>query len=126
MTFAAPGLAAGLLAFGSLVFWGYFSSVIHAGLIASAILAVVTLICTGFGRLVLRAFDTAELSESEKTLIGCTLGMGILANGMFLLGALGWMAGWAAVLLLSVLWVLGFTEMRATIASLGANRNLLL
>ena len=126
MTLAAPGFAVGFLAFAALVFWGDFSSAVLPGLIASVKFVLVTLICTSFGRLTLRLFKTLEMSESEKTLIGGTLGLGILAGGMLLLGAVGYMCLWAAVLLLSILWVFGFTEMGDAIASLGANRNLLL
>lgn len=95
------------------------------GLFSTALLAVVVLIATGVGRLVLRATGAADVSASEKTLVGCTLGLGILSYGVFLIGMAGVLHRWVVTLFLGVLFVLGHTEMKDTLASLTANRNLI-
>ncbi|MBI3549018.1 MAG: phospholipid carrier-dependent glycosyltransferase [Elusimicrobia bacterium] len=117
--------SAALLCLGLVQAARYFLPVFAPALQSSALLVVVVLLCTGTGRLALRYLVTHELSESEKTLIGCTLGLGILTQGMFALGIAGVLHLWSVIALLGGLWIVGFTEMKDVIVSLGANRNLL-
>ncbi|TBR22515.1 hypothetical protein EPO15_07940 [bacterium] len=95
------------------------------GLVATALLALVSFTVAGCGRLLLRRFVVAGLSESERTLVGATLGLGLLTQGLFLLGAAGLLKPWAVIALLGAFWVVGFTELHDLWVSLGANRNLL-
>jgi hypothetical protein len=67
----------------------------------------------------------SELSESQKTLIGATLGLGLLALGTFALGALGLFKPWAASALLGLLWLAGYAELRPALESLAPDRSLL-
>lgn len=88
-------------------------------------MALVFFTVAGCGRLLLRRFEVRGLSESEKTLVGATLGLGLLTQGLFLLGAVGLLKPWAVIALLGAFWVVGFTELHDLWVSLGANRNLL-
>lgn len=121
----ATAYAAALLCFAVVQAVSYFLPVLAPALEASALLFVVLLLCTGTGRLAVRRLGLTELSESEKTLIGCTLGLGLLSQGIFLLGALGLLGMWTVIGLLGLLWIVGFTELKDVIVSLAANRNLL-
>ncbi len=126
----SPSLAAwayllGLLGLALYLCWSHFAQPLAAGLTAAVLLALTVLTCTGMGRLALKMYVATHMSESERTLIGCTLGLGILSQGMLLLAATGALKPVAVVLLFSVLWVLSFTEMRDVVLSLAANRSLL-
>ncbi|HBL17909.1 MAG: hypothetical protein A2X36_17390 [Elusimicrobia bacterium GWA2_69_24] len=103
----------------------YFSGTLGAGLAASALLAFILLTVSGCGRLLLRSFGVGGMTESEKTLIGATLGLGLLSVGLFLLGLVGGLRPWAVSVLLGAFWVVGFTEMRDLLRSLNANESLL-
>jgi hypothetical protein len=121
-----PLLYAGAIAvFAVWLLLHFFGPALAPGALASALLAVVFIAAAGSGRVLLKAFGASEISESEKTLVGATLGLGLLSQAVFLLGVLGLLKTWAAVLLLGGLWVVGFTELRDLFRSLGANRNLL-
>jgi len=116
----------GLAAFFALhVVLRYFSSAIGPGLIATALLALVLLTVTGCGRLLLRNFGIRGTTESEKTLLGATLGLGLLSQAILLLGLLGALRTWTVSALLGAFWVVGFTELRDLLHSLSANRNIL-
>ena len=126
MTQRLPLAFASLLAgFAVFLFARFFGAALAPGLMASALLGVVFTAAAGGGRVVLRLFGARDISESEKTLVGATLGLGLLSQAVFLLGLLGLLKTWAAVALLGALWVLGFTELRDIFRSLAANRNLL-
>lgn len=103
----------------------YFSAALLSGALASALLALVLLTAAGCGRVVLRGFRVGGLSESEKTLIGATLGVALLSQAVFLLGALGWLKAWAVSGILAAAWVVGFTEIRDALRSLAGNASLL-
>ncbi len=95
------------------------------GVLAAALLLFLLLTVTGCGRILLRSFRVRGLTEPEKTIVGATLGLGLLSQGLFLLAVIGWLKTWSVSLLLGAFWVIGFTEMRDLGASLAANRNLL-
>lgn len=92
---------------------------------ASLQLGLIALIATGSGRVFLRILGLADISESQKTLIGCTLGLGLISLGMLGLACLHALYPWAVFSMLALFWLIGFTEMRALLLSLGANRSLL-
>ena len=103
----------------------YFAVPLQAALMASFQLGLIVLIATGSGRVVLRVLGLSDISESQKTLIGCTLGLGVISLGMLFLAGLQILYGWAVFFMLALLWLIGFTEMRAVVLSLMVNRNLL-
>jgi len=103
----------------------YFSQAVIAGTISTFLFIFIFLTIAGCGRMAFRMFDVRQSSESEKTLIGATLGLGILSQCIFLLGMVGLLKVWAITGLLGVFWVIGFTEMGDLLKSLGANKNLL-
>jgi hypothetical protein len=121
-----PAIFAGaVLLFSFYLSLSYFSGILIGGLLSSALLLLVVFTASGCGRILLRLFAVQDLSESEKTLIGTTLGVGLLSQAMLLLGLAGGLKTWAVSLLLGLFWVIGFTEMRDIFKSLGANRSLL-
>jgi hypothetical protein len=103
----------------------YFWQPMRGGLLASLQLALIALIATGSGRVLLRILRLTDISESQRTLIGATMGLGILVAGMFSLAALGKLSLSTVSWLLAFLWLVGFIEMSAVVVSLVANRNLL-
>ncbi len=102
-----------------------FSAALGPGLLAAVLLAVILFTAGGCGRLLLRRFEVRGLSESERTLVGATLGLGLLTQGLFLLGVVGLLRPWAVIALLGTFWIVGYTESKDMLESLGANRNLL-
>ncbi|MBI4387154.1 MAG: glycosyltransferase family 39 protein, partial [Elusimicrobia bacterium] len=118
------GLLGILLVFGVQWTLSVISTALAAGLVATALMFLILLATTGCGRLALRSVGPSGLSESEKTLIGATLGLGLLSQGTFLLGIAGLLRPWAAGALLCAFWIVGFTELRDAFRSLGANWNL--
>src|SRR5690349_1527307 len=98
----APFYAGALFLFGIVTGLHYFylQTPMGPGFLAGALLFLIVLLCTGTGRITLRLFGTYELSQSEKTLIGCTLGLGILTQALFLLGMFGILKLWAVLALL--------------------------
>ncbi|MFA5140236.1 MAG: phospholipid carrier-dependent glycosyltransferase [Elusimicrobiota bacterium] len=102
-----------------------FGGTMLPGFMGLALLGFIFLTAAGCGRLLLRVLNVGGLSESERTLIGATLGLGLLSQGMFLLGVLGGMKAWAVSALLGVFWVVGFTELRDLLASLVGSLGLL-
>ncbi len=102
-------------------FWRPFYGVALAG----AEISLLALIVTGAGRLVLSSLGPSDLSESQKTLVGATLGLGILSLSVFTLATAHLLRGWTVSLALALFWIFGWTEMRAALSSLPANRNLL-
>lgn len=121
-----PALYAAVLALCAAVLAArFFGAALAPAALSAALLLVVFVAAAGSGRVLLRAFGAAGLSESEKTLVGATLGLGALSQLVFLLGAAALLRPWAAVALLGALWVVGFTELGDLFRSLGANRRLL-
>lgn len=119
---AAAGLAAAL-AVAALADSAW--PVVRSGVVPLVLLVLTTLLATGSGRALAARLGLSELSESQKTLIGATLGLGLLALGTFALGALGLFKPWAASALLALLWLAGYGELRPALASLAPDRSLL-
>ncbi len=121
-----PELIAGAtLFFACYTFASYFWEPWRAPLMALLQLCVTVLIATGCGRVLLRVLGFSDVSDSQKTLIGCTMGLAILSFGTLGLAALHALSGLSTAFLLAALWLVGFTEMRAVVLSLTSNRNLL-
>lgn len=121
-----PAVAAGLavLLAGAAVYDGPWAP-LRSGVVPLVLLFLTTLLATGSGRALAGRLGLTELSESQKTLIGATLGLGLLSLGTFALGCLGLFKPWAASALLAVLWVAGYGELRPALESLAPDRSLL-
>lgn len=111
--------------FASFTVWDFFGAQLAAPLRAALLLALVALSAAGSGRFLIGRAGLPDLSDSQRTLLGFTLGLGLLCLGMFALAAAGLLRPWTAGIMLGVLWLVGFTELRAMALSLSANRNLL-
>lgn len=113
-------------AFAAFTVLDFFGAALGGPLKALLLLAVVALSAAGSGRFLVSRAGLPDLSDSQRTLLGFTLGLGLLSLGTFVLGLAGLLRPWAAAGLLGALWLVGFTELRAMAQSLAANRNLLL
>ncbi len=121
-----PAWAAGLtLVFAAAALWRFFGGVLPAGLFATALLALFALIAAGSGRVLVGRLGLSDVGESQKTLIGLTLGLGLLSLGAFALSALRLLTPVAASLLLGALWIVGYAELKAVGPSLVPAANLL-
>lgn len=118
-------IAGATLFFALYTFGSYFWTAWRSPLMALLQLAVTVLIATGCGRVLLRVLGFSDISDSQKTLIGATLGLALLSFGTLALAALRGLSGLSMAFLLAALWLIGFTEMRAVVLSLTSNRNLL-
>lgn len=119
---AAAGLAAALAA-AALADSAW--PALRSGVVPLVLLFLTTLLATGSGRALAGRLGLTDLSESQKTLVGATLGLGLLALGTFALGALGLYRPWAASALLALLWVAGYAELKPALESLAPDRSLL-
>lgn len=97
---------------------------LRTGVVPFVLLALTVLLATGSGRALAARLGVSEISESQKTLVGATLGLGLLALGAIALGAAGLYKPWAASALLAVLWVAGFAELKPALESLAPDENL--
>lgn len=124
MSRAPALLAVATFLYALFLFGGYFGPAYRSGLVSLVQLALVLLLSTGAGRVMLRWLGVADVSESQRTLVGATLGLGALSLCAFALCAAHILYLWTALGALAVLWVAGATELRDVVVSLGANRNL--
>lgn len=98
---------------------------LRPGLVPFVLLVLTILLATGSGRALVAMLGLGDMSESQKTLAGATLGLGMLALGGFMLGALGLFKPWAASALLAALWVIGYGELKPALESLAPDQSLL-
>ena len=98
---------------------------LRPGLIPFVLLALTLLLATGSGRALVGRLGLGDMSESQKTLCGATLGLGLLSLGGFFLGAFGLFKPWAASTFLAALWVIGYAELKPALESLAPDQNLL-
>jgi hypothetical protein len=121
-----PALAAGATFLYAIFLFGrYFGPAYQPGIVAALQLAVILLLATGAGRMLLGWLGVVDVSESQRTLIGATLGLGALSLGGFALCAARLAHPAAALVFLGTLWVAGAMQLRAVVVSLGANHALL-
>ena len=92
---------------------GFFWPVARAGLAASALLAVIAGVAAGSGRVAAGFLGLRGPEEGAKTVIGMTLGLGLLSLAVFALAALHLLRPWAIVSVLAGFWLVGFSELRA-------------
>jgi|CXWL01.1.fsa_nt_gi hypothetical protein len=98
---------------------------LRPGAVPFVLLIFTILLATGSGRALAGRLGLSDMSESQKTLVGATLGLGMLALGGFALGALGLYVPWAASLFLAGLWVLGYAQLKPALMSLSPDQSLL-
>lgn len=98
---------------------------LRPGCVPFVLLVLTVLLATGSGRVLVGKLGLSDMSESQKTLAGATLGLGLLSLGGFFLGAAGLFKPWAASAYLAALWVLGFAELKPALESLAPDQNLL-
>ena len=125
MSRAAVLPAAATFLFSLFIFARYFGPAYQSALVSLLQLALLLLLSTGAGRVLLRWLRVGDVSESQKTLIGATLGLGALSLCVFALAAAHALYLWTALAALAALWIAGATELKDAVLSLGANRNLL-
>lgn len=99
--------------------------VLRPGLIPLVLLMLTTMLATGSGRALVGRLGVGDMSESQKTLAGATLGLGMLALGGLFLGAAGLFQPWAASALLAALWIAGYAELKPALESLAPDQSLL-
>jgi len=98
---------------------------LRPGFIPLVLLVLTILLATGSGRVLVRRLGLGDMSESQRTLTGATLGLGMLALGGFFLGAAGLFKPWAASAFLAALWVAGYAELKPALESLAPDQSLL-
>lgn len=98
---------------------------LRPGVVPFVLLVLTTLLATGSGRALVGRLGLGDMSESQKTLAGATLGLGLLALGGFGLGAAGLFKPWAASALLAALWVAGYAQLKPALESLAPDQSLL-
>ena len=126
MTEALPPLvSAALLAAGAALAAANAGTAIGHGLVATALLVLLALSSTGIGRVALGLMRLDDLSEGQRTLIGCTLGLGFYALAVFALAAVGLLGLVSVLALVAFSWIVGFTQMREVVLSVGPDRALL-
>jgi len=99
--------------------------VLRPGFFPLVLLALTTLLATGSGRALVGKLGLGDMSESQKTLAGATLGLGMLALGGMGLGAIGLFKPWAASALLAALWIAGYTQLKPALESLAPDQSLM-
>lgn len=98
--------------------WRYFGPVFYPAAGSALLLVLTGLAAAGAGRAALERLGLGDFGESEKTLAGATLGLGLLSLGTFALGALHLLYPWAAALLLAAFLVYGRAQARQAVSAL--------
>ncbi len=98
---------------------------LRPGFVPCVLLVLTILLATGSGRVLVGSLGLSDMSESQKTLAGATVGLGLLALGGFFLGAFGLFKPWAASAFLAALWVIGYAQLKPALRSLAPDKNLL-
>ncbi|MCX5796935.1 MAG: phospholipid carrier-dependent glycosyltransferase [Elusimicrobia bacterium] len=94
---------------------GFFWPVARAGLSASALLVIIAGIAAGSGRVAAGFLGLRGPEEGAKTVVGMTLGLGLLSLSVLALAALGLLRTWTLSLMLAAFWLAGFSELRAAL-----------
>jgi hypothetical protein len=97
---------------------------LRPGFFPFALLFFTVLLAAGSGRALAARLGLTDAGEAQRTLIGATLGLGMLALGGFALGAAGLYRPWAASALLGALWLAGYGELKPALESLAPDRAL--
>jgi len=95
---------------------GFFWPVARSGLAATALLILIAGIATGSGRVAAGLLGLRGPEEGAKTVVGMTLGLGLLSLAVFALAAGHVLRPWTLSVVLAGLWLVGFSELRAALA----------
>jgi len=125
MRFAASAFALLTVVLGAVSAGDSLWVALRPGFIPFVLLVLTILLATGSGRVLVSKLGLGDASESQKTLVGATMGLGLLALGAFFLGAFGLYKPWAASAYLAALWVIGYAELKPALESLAPDRSLL-
>ena len=98
---------------------------LRPGAVPFVLLVFTILLSPGSGRALVGRLGLSDMSESQKTLAGMTLGLGMLSLGGFFLGAAGLYKPWAASALLAGLWIAGYSQLLPALESLAPDQSLL-
>jgi hypothetical protein len=94
---------------------GFFWPTARAGLAATALLALVAGIATGLGRVAAGLLGLRGPEEGAKSVVGMTLGLGLLSLSVLVLAAAHLLRPWALSVVLAGFWLVGFSELRAAL-----------
>ncbi|MFA6002688.1 MAG: phospholipid carrier-dependent glycosyltransferase [Elusimicrobiota bacterium] len=97
----------------------FFWPVFRSGLWATLLLAAGLGVAVGCGRAALARFGLRGLEAADKTVLGATLGLGLLSLVMFALAAGRLLHPGAVALVLALLGLAGLSELRAALAGFG-------
>ena len=114
------------LVFAIYTFAFYFLQPFLPGLWSLLVLFFIFLAATGIGRMIVGLLGFSDVSQSQKTLIGATLGLGILSLGILFLTAVHHLSVFSVTTFLTLLWIAGFSEMQSIFLSYGATRKIAL
>ena len=113
------------LAFSLVTADGYSVAVFHPGLAAALPCAAWALTAAGVGRVLIGLLNLSDVSDSQKTLLGATLGLGGLSLLTFALAAAGMLNATVLTVAVALLWLVSYAELRAVFASFDAPWSLL-
>ncbi|MBI5241346.1 MAG: glycosyltransferase family 39 protein [Elusimicrobia bacterium] len=99
---------------------GFFWPVARQGLAASALLALVAGTAAGSGRVAAGLLGLRGPEEGAKTVVGMTLGLGLLSLAVLGLASGRVLGPLSIALVLGGLWLAGFSELRAALSGLRA------
>ena len=119
------GAALATLFFSLYTFGSYFLFPFFPGFAAFMELLLILSAASGAGRLIVTLLGFSDISPSQKTLIGATLGLGILSLSVFFLAAIHYLTPLTLTLLLSILWILGFAELKALFRAFNSPKKIL-
>ena len=114
------------LFFSIYTFASYFLLPFLPGLLAFLELLLITLGASGVGCMIVKSLGFSDISPSQKTLIGASLGLGILSLSAFFLAAIHYLNLVALTVFLSIVWIVGFTELKALFSSVNSAKKMLL
>jgi hypothetical protein len=107
-------------------FASYFLTPFILGIWAAIELFFIFLAAAGIGRVIVGLLEFSDVSGSKKTLIGATLGLGVLSLGILFLAVTHHLSVFSVASFLALLWIAGFSEMRPMFSSLGSARKIIL
>jgi len=112
------GFAAATAVFGALTVAGYFWPVLAAGMGAFLLLLLLAAAAVGSGRLLALRLGLPGEDEDDVTLVGATVGLGLLSLGTLVLAGLHLLKPWSGALLVGTLWLAGYGELKRACAGL--------
>ena len=114
------------LFFSIYTFASYFLLPFLPGLLAFLELLLIISGASGVGCMIVKSLGFSDISPSQKTLIGASLGLGILSLSAFFLAAIHYLNLVALTVFLSIVWIVGFTELKALFSSVNSAKKMLL